>query len=370
MTVAHRFLAILLLTLLSTTDSYAGFEWIPQKQVTAPVEKAPIRRAPVIPTEVEPVQMDKTVLPLPVMEEEPIAVVQDTPVKAPTRLVMTPKEQPNSGVVVHNHDTESLPPLEPVHIPAKPDQAEVMAPKKAMQDDLTKPPFDVSSTAQTTRIIVAEDAPEAAIKQAVKVDIIPHPVASNAPEQAVMTKPKPIMDTPNVAASESAAFDVVEGFAKDVPLALALRQVVPASYAFSFEDNVNPGSRVAWNGGKPWNEIVKEIANSLDYGVKISGKHIRIISQKMSQAEAMIEPAAGDAETLVTAELPQEEPATIEIRASEELSGLEAIAVEESAEISAELEEATEQVVEVSRERDIKRINVQDPGQTSVVSIN
>jgi hypothetical protein len=53
------------------------------------------------------------------------------------------------------------------------------------------------------------------------------------------------------------AYATAYGFAKDMPLALALRQIVPASYAFSFETDVNIGTRVSWQGGEPWNTVLK-----------------------------------------------------------------------------------------------------------------
>lgn len=48
------------------------------------------------------------------------------------------------------------------------------------------------------------------------------------------------------------------GFGKEMPLALALRQIVPASYAFSFDPEVNIGTRVSWQGGEPWNVVLKK----------------------------------------------------------------------------------------------------------------
>ncbi|MCB9978430.1 MAG: TcpQ domain-containing protein [Rhodospirillales bacterium] len=49
----------------------------------------------------------------------------------------------------------------------------------------------------------------------------------------------------------------ITGFGRDVPLALAMRQVVPANYGFSFAEGVDPGQRVSWTGGKPWNEALE-----------------------------------------------------------------------------------------------------------------
>jgi hypothetical protein len=48
------------------------------------------------------------------------------------------------------------------------------------------------------------------------------------------------------------------GFGKEMPLALALRQIVPASYAFSFDPKVNIGTRVSWQGGEAWNVVLKK----------------------------------------------------------------------------------------------------------------
>lgn len=71
-------------------------------------------------------------------------------------------------------------------------------------------------------------------------------------------------------------FTTVEGFGSDMPLALALRQVVPAEYAYSFSKTVNPGANVSWNGGKPWNDVLSDMVAPLNLEAVVAGKIVRI----------------------------------------------------------------------------------------------
>lgn len=54
-------------------------------------------------------------------------------------------------------------------------------------------------------------------------------------------------------------FSDAVGFGRDLPLALALSQVVPAEYSYAFAQNVNVGTMVSWQGGKPWNVVLDEM---------------------------------------------------------------------------------------------------------------
>lgn len=79
-------------------------------------------------------------------------------------------------------------------------------------------------------------------------------------------------------------FYTIDGFGSELPLALALRQIVPPQYAFAFND-VNAGQVVSWEGGKPWNEILAETLLSID--VEYTMKDKKIILRKMSQKPVM-----------------------------------------------------------------------------------
>jgi hypothetical protein len=117
----------------------------------------------------------------------------------------------------------------------------------------------------------------------------PHAVKTPAPfyaesldEPMMVTtdeEPAPVYDAPaikNEVLSEAPVFDETIGFGSDMPLAMALRQVVPAEYSFSFGQNVNPGERVSWNGGKPWNDVVSDMVMPLNLKASVRGRTVYI----------------------------------------------------------------------------------------------
>lgn len=50
--------------------------------------------------------------------------------------------------------------------------------------------------------------------------------------------------------------EVVHGFAKNVPLVVALRQILPVGYTYSIDKNVDMSTLVSFQGGKPWRETL------------------------------------------------------------------------------------------------------------------
>lgn len=82
--------------------------------------------------------------------------------------------------------------------------------------------------------------------------------------EAPMIEPviqQPIPAAPKAEApqkDEAREYALAEGFGQDIPLALMMQQVVPAGYAYSFDPQINLGMRVSWDGGKPWNVVLKE----------------------------------------------------------------------------------------------------------------
>lgn len=58
-------------------------------------------------------------------------------------------------------------------------------------------------------------------------------------------------------------FETVQGFGENIPLALSLRQVVPNSFAFAFED-VSPGIKTSWSGGRSWDKILADIMRDIN----------------------------------------------------------------------------------------------------------
>ena len=72
------------------------------------------------------------------------------------------------------------------------------------------------------------------------------------------------------------------GFGSKVPLAFAVRQIVPATINVSFAPGADQDALVDWQGGKRWNIVLTEAIRPL--GLEL----------KRHQAAAVIAPAAKD----------------------------------------------------------------------------
>ena len=53
-------------------------------------------------------------------------------------------------------------------------------------------------------------------------------------------------------------YDQVEGFGSDLPLVMALRQIVPPQLSYSFGEGVDTGTRVSWSGGQSWDVVLQD----------------------------------------------------------------------------------------------------------------
>jgi hypothetical protein len=91
---------------------------------------------------------------------------------------------------------------------------------------------------------------------------------------------------------------------------MALQQIVPPDYTYSFGSGVNPGESVSWDGGKNWAQVLSEMLDSKGLRASIKGRSIQIqegdsqgnpapraeASSSVTVADAMAAtmPAAGD----------------------------------------------------------------------------
>ncbi|MBI1215045.1 MAG: hypothetical protein GC185_04400 [Alphaproteobacteria bacterium] len=97
---------------------------------------------------------------------------------------------------------------------------------------------------------------------------MPPPDAAPAPMSAPMpaSVPAPVETAPVPAVDAS---DVISGFGTDVPLVMALQQIVPPGYQYSFSSGVNPGLSVSWQGGKPWKTVLGETLEQQQLGYRV-----------------------------------------------------------------------------------------------------
>lgn len=125
-------------------------------------------------------------------------------------------------------------------------------------------PAAPAAAVESMELIPVSQAPVAV--DAVISDVAPKPLIERE-SGALPVTPAETLETP----AASGPFAEALGFGSDIPLALALGQIVPAEFAYSFASNVNPGVKISWNGGKPWNEVLNEALEPLNLRAEIIG---------------------------------------------------------------------------------------------------
>lgn len=95
------------------------------------------------------------------------------------------------------------------------------------------------------------------------------PVTSDAPVPSPLSMP-----VESMAAAPMPAGEILSGFAKDVPLVMALQQIVPPGFQYSFSTGVDAGTSVSWEGGRPWQGVLSEMLSRHGLGYSIQNNTI------------------------------------------------------------------------------------------------
>lgn len=115
-------------------------------------------------------------------------------------------------------------------------------------------------------------APAANVEQAMMQAAVP-PVSAQPPMRSSYGG----MPIPS---EQPSGFAEAVGFGRDLPLALAVSQIVPPDYAFSFDQSVSPGESISWEGGKPWDQALNDALRPVGASARIdtAKKEITIVS--------------------------------------------------------------------------------------------
>lgn len=135
--------------------------------------------------------------------------------------------------------------------------------------------------------VVKADLPVPGMKT-LPVKAVPD-VPAVAPSAPVTLYAKMPVDAPSVPSravepvapsvvSSAPSSDNLEGFGKDIPLALALRDIVPSSYAYAFGSGDLAGLKISWRGGKPWKQVLDTALTPLNLKADIQGNVVMIYS--------------------------------------------------------------------------------------------
>lgn len=136
-----------------------------------------------------------------------------------------------------------------------------------------------------------------------------------APAPAPVTQltadiPAPPVAVPAPVAESAPRFEdegaVVQGFGRDVPLVLALQQIVPTNYRYSFDGDVQPGMRIDWTGGKPWKSIIVDLAR--DNGMSVDIVSNVVAFRRKTPLDVVAADTAIDSDEAMVQGLPMKAP--------------------------------------------------------------
>lgn len=104
------------------------------------------------------------------------------------------------------------------------------------------------------------------------------------PAQIIEGKPAPLppvsartQDGPMSLPAVTPKEDVVRGFADNIPLSVALRQVLPQDVGFSVAQDVSLGTLVSWKGGAPWREVMKRMLSPVGLTIKEQDHLVQVV---------------------------------------------------------------------------------------------
>ncbi|MCB9990146.1 MAG: TcpQ domain-containing protein [Rhodospirillales bacterium] len=84
-------------------------------------------------------------------------------------------------------------------------------------------------------------------------------------------------------------YEEAVGFGTDIPLVMAMRQIVPPRFSYAFDPNIDPALRVSWSGGKPWDEVLSDAVRPQDMEVVISDNSVWIRKREPETVPVMMD---------------------------------------------------------------------------------
>lgn len=245
---------------LTPAVAQAGFDWTPPAPavVPPPVSAA---QAPVVPS--GPLTPEPDALPVPVGSvEAEAAPLTPAPSKPPVQVPAVPArpfvaEDTTTPLVIDNTKQNLSPSAESV-IEPKDDEGEgqkKIADVPSAPDQATDPAPLITESTSSSAVTTSPEADReqiAASPSTTPAVVVPTPISTSAP-------------------------DLVEGFGKDIPLAIALRDIVPPHYAFSFSPREIAGTKISWRGGKPWQDVLKDALTPHDLDLVMNEGSILIL---------------------------------------------------------------------------------------------
>lgn len=256
---------------------HAGFEWIPPEEPKMQPEP----------------QTMPVATPMPSLDElSPIGSLKESDKSMEGAQI---KAAPESKIIVKEPVIKTHSFVQPEQ-PVTPPAPTAPEPRKNIEMQAEMVPAEIPSPV-TSRVVVSQDAPQSAMQRidAQQLTINPFPQPKQTPvvtPKSTASGAKAIPQNQEPRYDIAQGYEIVQGFGSELPLALALSQIVPAEYSYAFGPGVNASSRVSWNGNKSWPIVVEDMVRPLGLISHVQGQIIHIYKEAQNHI-SMIEPQAG-----------------------------------------------------------------------------
>jgi hypothetical protein len=140
-----------------------------------------------------------------------------------------------------------------------------------------------------------------AARSAVTPEAIPMIAPDMASRPTAMTLSRPV--------AQDSDQKIVAGFADNVPLSVALRQVLPESIGFSAAQDVSLDTAVSWQGGDAWRSVLGRMLQPANLTYKETGRMVHIV--RSAGGGLMAPPALEDRAREVDARMGGERPVSL-----------------------------------------------------------
>jgi len=260
-------------------DTLSNNSYVQDLQNLTPAAPAPLEPLSPVPLQPAPLAVQPD---LPIFAPEPFATDVLTP---PAPILNTKKIGTRKSEDIQIQSDQFVRPVQDIQAPSA-DRSYADARREARTIQNVSPaPVEslqqVRENAWESRRVVPDTPPPAAILNPVP-----------APFEPVDSSPTPRITKTDVQHNQ---YSVVDGFGSDLPLALALSQVVPPEYSYSFGPGVNAGARVSWNGGKPWSQVLDSMVSGAQLKATISGQTVFLQQNNIFDRSSLVRETATEA---------------------------------------------------------------------------
>ena len=283
-----------IMVVLSSSVAQAGFEWHPPSEkpasIPAPqqVTQAPVMAAPYasVPAPA-PVGTDNT---MPRVPAQPVMAAPLSPMapppepSAPDSYSMAPQAAPmqarplnSGGLYINPYPLGEGGVANPANELTSQSVEQVMAEKGGVVHPVQLG-AGMTSGARPSRLLTTAASEPAGYNSIPRPPMRPSDSSGMTP--MVGGEPAPLPGMENMAQqtvqSRPTYFAQATGFGEDIPLELALSQIIPGEFNHTLSPSVDSGMMVSWKGGKAWNKALNDMLRPKGLTAVIDGRQVII----------------------------------------------------------------------------------------------